>query len=114
MSTQAHTNTINQMGGFVAGLVVGGLSGAGAMLLLAPQSGKKTRAQIQNKSIELREQTTKAVENTLAQVRGKAREITDEVHDQAEALSQRGQDTIDEQRDNLGTTLKDLGEAVHT
>ena len=84
------------------------------MLLLAPQSGKKMRAQIQKKSIELRKQTTKAVEDTLAQVRGKAREITDEVHDQAEALGQRGQDVIDEQRDNLGKALKDLGKAVHT
>jgi gas vesicle protein len=114
MNTYAHENTVNQMGSFFAGLLVGGLSGAGAMLLFAPKSGKKMRAQIQKKSIELRKQTTKAVEDTLAQVRSKAREITDEVHDQAEALGQRGQDAIDEQRDNLGTTLKDLGKAVHT
>jgi gas vesicle protein len=114
MNTYAHENTVNQMGSFFAGLLVGGLSGAGAMLLFAPKSGKKMRAQIQKKSIELRKQTTKAVEDTLAQVRSKAREITDEVHDQAEALGQRGQDAIDEQRDNLGTALKDLGEAVHT
>ena len=114
MNTQAQENTVNQFGIFVAGLLVGGLSGAGAMLLLAPQSGKKMRAKIQKKSIELRKKTTRAVEDALAQVRGKAREITDEVHDQAESLGQRGQDVIDEQRDNLGTTLKDLGEAVHT
>lgn len=114
MNTYARENTVDQFGSFVAGLLVGGLSGAGAMLLMAPQSGKKMRAQIQKKSIELRKQTTKAVEGAVAQVRGKAREITDEVHDQAEALGQRGQDVIDEQRDNLGQTLKDLGKAVHT
>jgi gas vesicle protein len=114
MNTHAQENTVNQFGSFVAGLLVGGLSGAGAMLLLAPQSGKKMRAQIQKKSVELRKQTTEAVEGALTQVRAKAREITDEVHDQAEALGQRGQDVIDEQRDNLGTTLKDLGKAVHT
>ena len=114
MNTYARENTVNQFGSFVAGLLVGGLSGAGAMLLMAPQSGKKMRAQIQKKSIELRKQTTKAVEDTLSQVRSKARQITGEVHDQAEALGQRGQDVIDEQRDNLGQSLKDLGKAVHT
>ena len=114
MNTHAQENTVNQFGSFMAGLLVGGLSGAGAMLLMAPQSGKKMRAQIQKKGVALRKQTTKAVENTLAQVRDKAHEITGEVHDQAEALGQRGQDVIDEQRDNLGQTLKDLGKAVHT
>ena len=114
MNTHAQANTVNQFGSFMAGLLVGGLSGAGAMLLLAPQSGKKMRAQIQKKGIELRKQTTKAVEHALAQVSDKAHEITDEVHDRAEALGQRGQDVIDEQRDNLGQSLKDLGKAVHT
>jgi len=35
----------------LAGLLIGGLAGAGAMLLLAPQSGKETRAQIQQKTM---------------------------------------------------------------
>jgi len=114
MNAYAQEKTVNQFGSFVAGLLVGGLSGAGAMLLLAPQSGEKTRAQLQKKGVALRKQTTKAVEDALTQVRGKAHEITDEVHDQAESLGQRGQDVIDEQRDNLGQSLKDLGKAVHT
>jgi len=114
MNTKERENTVNQFGSFMAGLLVGGLLGAGAMLLMAPQSGKKMRAQIQKKSNDLRKQTTKAVEHALTQVRDKAHEITDEVHDQAETLGQRGQDVIDEQRDNLGQSLKDLGKAVHT
>jgi gas vesicle protein len=93
---------------------VGGLSGAGTMLLLAPQSGKKMRAQIQKKSKALRKQTTRAVEDVLEQVRDKAHEITAGVHDQAEALGQRGQDAIGARRDHLGQSLKDLGKAVHT
>jgi gas vesicle protein len=114
MNTHTRENTVNQFGSFVAGLLIGGLSGAGAMLLLAPQSGKKTRAQIQKKSDDLRKQTTKAAEDALDQVRGKAHQITDDVHEQAESLGQHGQDVIDEQRDNLGQSLKDLGKAVHT
>ena len=54
MNACARKSTVNQFESFVAGLLVGGLSGAGAMLLLAPQSGKKMRAQIQKKSNDLR------------------------------------------------------------
>lgn len=114
MTTQAHANTINQVEGFVAGLVVGGLSGAGAMLLLAPQSGKKTRAQIMQKGNALRKQTVKSVEGAVAEARDKAHQINADVHEQVGDLQQRGQDVVDEQRDNLGQTLKDLGKAVHT
>jgi len=109
-----HENGVNQLGGFFAGLLIGGLAGAVAMLLLAPQAGKKTRAQIQQKSIELREQAVKNVEDALAQTRTKAHQITADVREQADALQQHGQDVIDEQRDQLGTTLKGLGKAVHT
>ena len=111
---EEHENDANQLGGFLAGLLIGGLAGAVAMLLLAPQSGKKTRAKIQQKSIELREQTVKNVEDALAQTRTKARQVTADVREQAGELEQRGQDVVDEQRDHLGTTLKGLGKAVHT
>ena len=40
---------------FFAGLVVGGLVGAGLALLLAPQSGEETRSQIKDKSFELKD-----------------------------------------------------------
>ena len=44
--------------GFFTGLVFGMLTGFGAMILLAPKSGKKTRAQIGLKSIELKDRVT--------------------------------------------------------
>jgi gas vesicle protein len=78
-NNQENGNNAKNSWGFLAGLLVGGLAGAGAMLLLAPQSGKKTRAQIQQRSIELRDQTVKTVEGATAQARGKARQITDDV-----------------------------------
>ena len=40
---------------FFAGLVMGGVVGAGLALLLAPQSGKETRSQIKDKSFELKD-----------------------------------------------------------
>ena len=98
--------------GFLAGLLVGGLAGAAVMLFLAPQSGKETRAQIRQKSVELRDQTVKTVKDAVAQARGKARQITDDVHKQAGELEQRGQDVLNEQRDHLSKTLKGWGKAV--
>ena len=109
-----HENVVNQLGVFLAGLLIGGLAGAVVMLLLAPQSGKKTRTQIQEKSIELRDQAVKNVEDAVAQTRTKGRQIRADVREKADELEQRGQDVIDEQRDQLGTTLKGLGKAVHT
>jgi len=103
---QEHETGANNTWSFLAGLLMGGLAGAVAMLLLAPQSGKKTRAQIQQKSIELRDQTTEAVEDAVAQAGVKARQITADVHEQAEALQQRGQDMFDEQRKRLSTVVE--------
>ena len=40
---------------FLAGLMIGGLVGASLTLLLAPQSGEKTRSQIRAKSFTLKD-----------------------------------------------------------
>jgi gas vesicle protein len=112
--TYEHENGANQVGSFIAGLLIGGLAGAVAMLLLAPQSGKKTRAQIQEKSIELRDQTTEAVEDALKQTRTKARQITADVREKADELEQRGQDVVDEQKENWATLVKAGKAAIHS
>lgn len=41
--------------GFLAGAVLGGVIGAGVALLLAPQSGKETRAMLKRKAREVGE-----------------------------------------------------------
>ena len=101
-----HENGVKQVGGFFAGLLVGGLAGAGTMLLLAPQSGKRTRTQIQLKGMELRDQTTEAVEDALKQTRSKARQIRADVRDKADELQQRGQAVLDEQKERLSTLVE--------
>ena len=45
----------NELGSFLAGFVIGGLVGAAAALILAPQSGEETRTQIAGKSRDLRQ-----------------------------------------------------------
>jgi gas vesicle protein len=96
--SELQTNNAKNVWGFLGGLMVGGLAGAVSMLLFAPQSGKKTRAQIQQKTIELRDQTADAVGDVLAQTREKAYQIRTSVYDQAEALLQHGQNALEEQK----------------
>jgi gas vesicle protein len=66
----------NNTFGVLVGMVIGALAGAATMLLLAPQSGKDTRKQIQEKGIELRDRTTEMVEDTMTQVRSGANKFT--------------------------------------
>lgn len=92
--------------GFLTGLLLGGLAGATAMLLLAPQSGHDTRAKIQQKGIELRDQTTEAVDAASAQVRGKARQFKAGVQDKAVELKHYGQEMIDSQKDRWSPVVE--------
>jgi len=87
------------------GLLIGGLAGAATMLLLAPQSGKETRAQIQTKSIELRDRTTGMMKDALAHVRSDTREITSGVRGRAGQLKQLGKDKLVEQMDRVSAAL---------
>ncbi len=48
-------NNGGEFGAFLAGFVIGGLVGAAAALILAPQSGSETRSKISGKSHDLRE-----------------------------------------------------------
>ena len=73
------------------GMLVGAIAGAVTMLLLAPQSGKETRKQIQKKGIELRDQTNELVDNTMAQVRTNADKVAVSGREKIKELTQQGQ-----------------------
>jgi gas vesicle protein len=49
----------------LTGLLFGALAGFGTMLLLAPQSGSKTRAQIGQESIKMRDRATDTYDDLL-------------------------------------------------
>ena len=76
-----YTNPTNNALGILGGMLIGALVGAVAMLLLAPQSGKDTRRQMQEKGIELRDRTTEMVGDTLAQVRSNPNKVEMSVRD---------------------------------
>lgn len=91
---------------FLAGLLLGGAIGVVTTLLLAPQSGKKTRRLILRKGRDWQEQATDAVDETVAQVRVKAKNATTKVLDQAESLQQRGQHVIDEGKERFAVAVE--------
>jgi gas vesicle protein len=90
----------NNFGIFI-GMLIGGLAGAVATLLLAPQSGQDTRTQIQEKGIELRDRTTGIVEEAMAQVRLDRNKLTISGREKAKELLEQGQSLVVEQLDRV-------------
>ena len=80
----------NNILGVVIALLIGSLVGAVTMLLLAPQSGKDTRTQIQEKGIELRDRTSGMVEDAISSLRQVKEKITMGGHQKDEELFQPG------------------------
>ena len=97
-----HTN--NTMGVLI-GMLVGGLAGAVTMLLLAPQSGKDTRTQLQKKGIELRGRTNEMIEETMEQVRTGASKLSANGRDAIKELTQQGQKIAVEQLDRVAEVV---------
>ena len=88
------------------GLLVGSLTGATAMLLFAPQSGKRTRTQIHQEGIELRDRTTAGINEAAEQVRSVTNRITAEVQEKAGKLKQLGQDQPVEQMEDVSAAVE--------
>jgi len=86
---------------FFTGLVVGGLVGAVTMLLMAPQPGEKTRAELQSGAVELRDRTATTMKDTMTQVKSKANQVKSDVQIKVQDLSHQGQDLLVKQLDHV-------------
>jgi gas vesicle protein len=87
--------------GVLVGVLVGGLAGAATMLLLAPQSGKDTRVQLQKKGIELRNRTNEIVDDGMAQVRMRADRMAVSGREKIKELTQHGQEIAVKQLEHV-------------
>jgi len=85
----------------LTGLFVGGLVGAGTVLLLAPQSGSETRAEVRSGAIHLRDRTTEVVKDKVGQAKSKANQIKTDVQVKAEDLQHQGKDLLAKQLDRV-------------
>lgn len=91
---------------FLGALLFGSLIGAGTMLLLAPQSGKKTRRQIQRKGRKVRKETAVTLHDGVNQIKDKTHQVTTRIQDQAEELQQHGQDVVEDQKERWGPVVE--------
>ena len=85
----------------LAGMLVGGLVGAGAMLLFAPQAGDRTRAELQEGVSHLRDRTTETVKDKVTEVKSRANQIKSDVQLKAEELQHQGKDLLAKQLDRV-------------
>jgi gas vesicle protein len=99
-------------GAFFAGLLMGGLLGAGSMLLLAPQSGKDTRGQIQEEGIVLRDQVSETVGGAVKQARGTGRHMAADLRKEGRDLQKRGRAVLKDQVEIASQFVKDEKKVV--
>src|SRR5689334_19078295 len=107
---ESHNNIL----GVLAGTVIGALAGAVTMLLLAPQSGKRTRMQIQEKSIELRDRATGLVEDAVAQARLDGNKLARDGRRKANELLHQGQNLVAEQVEYVTDAVKAGKKAIQS
>lgn len=115
---ELHMNTENQelanmikpirTRSMLAGLLVGGLIGAGTMLLFAPQPGAKTRAELQQGAIRLRDRTNETVKGTVTQVKTRANQIKEDVQIKVKDIQHQGRDVLGRQLDRI-SHIADVG-----
>jgi gas vesicle protein len=102
----------DEFGAFLVGFLVGGLTGAVAALLLAPQSGTDTRSLIREKAIELKDKTAASLDDAYAQAEAAAAEARARFDDLAVAakerasdFQQRGQVVLEEQKAKIASAI---------
>jgi gas vesicle protein len=102
----------DEFGAFLVGFIVGGLTGAVAALLFAPQSGEETRAVIKERSIELRDKATaeaeeawKRAEAAAVEARQKAEELSRQALAQGEEITlkarKRGEELVETTKETV-------------
>jgi gas vesicle protein len=84
---------------FLVGLIMGGLTGAIAALLLTPQSGEETRALIRDRAIELRDRAQVTAEEAIARAEAIAAEARARADELARELRERYEEVGDEVRE---------------
>jgi len=95
-------------GEFLAGLILGGLIGAAAALLLAPQPGDETRAELREKGIELKDRMIELSE----EARRKAEDLQAESRAAVEGQKVRVEEAIEEGKKAAAKKKRELLEEL--
>jgi gas vesicle protein len=108
MTEQEMTRGGRNSGPFLPAFLIGGLIGATTALLMAPQSGEKTRTMLRDKGTQLRdkglelkdnlvdkaEEVRARAEQAVADTRGRVSQVADEATGQAEEMARAARERI--------------------
>lgn len=101
----------DNFGSFISGLVIGGIAGAIAALLLTPQSGDETRKQLKEKSIKLRDQASTYFDEVVATTEKVVDDVSDKTGDfidttkrKAAEVAEKGQVLLETKDEKAATT----------
>lgn len=99
----------SDLGSFLSGVIIGGLLGAAAALLLAPQSGEETREIIKEKGIELRDKAQETAEEARTratelahQVESRSKEIYDQQRERITKAVESGKSAMEQKKTEMG------------
>jgi gas vesicle protein len=112
---------------FMFGVVIGGVLGAAAALLYAPQAGTETRVMLKDKATEAKEKTEELAQQAKAramemkdqaqaratEVSGQVKAKVGEISTQAQNAVERGKGLVEEQRSAL-TAAVEAGKQAYT
>jgi gas vesicle protein len=115
----------SQIEGFLKGVVLGGVIGAAIAILYAPQSGRKTREDINRKTEKLlrkakeeyramlkkSDKTYEAVMKDLKKMESLTKDKVEEMREKVDEWTELGKETL---QDTQGRLTKALNAAVHT
>jgi gas vesicle protein len=109
----------SDIGAFLAGFVIGGLVGAATALIMAPQSGAETRAQIAAKGEELRrageEQFTEYRENigsAVTEAKGRVQEGSGQIQERARIVLDEGMSKVSKSAEKAQDTIVEAQEEI--
>ena len=109
----------NDFGAFLAGFVIGGLVGAATALILAPQSGDEMRAQLAQKSVDLRDigterahQYQERAHTAVSDVRHRAGDAGTQAQDQARLVLDKGKARLNRNSDEIVDDATDVAEEI--
>jgi gas vesicle protein len=114
-----------EFGAFMAGFVIGGLVGAATALLMAPQSGAETRAQIAARSDELKRAGSEQIHHysdvagttireTSEQVQERARIVLDEGKSKLSPAHEKTKERVDEAASDIAESTTEEAENEET
>jgi gas vesicle protein len=109
-----YTTQSNGARSLLTGLIFGSIMGAVTMLFLAPQPGRKTRAEVQKGAEQLRDRTAEVMKERFEQVKNKTDQIKTNVKVKAANIEYKGKDMLAKQLDNVSQAAKAGKEAIQT